>query len=48
MRTIHVVKTLAQQYGGPARSTQGLVAALKMFGKCACSLGSKIGVLWSA
>ena len=27
MKTIHVVKTLAQQYGGPARSTQGLVAA---------------------
>lgn len=32
MRTIHIVKTLAQQYGGPARSTQGLVAALETAG----------------
>ena len=32
MRTIHVVKTLVQQYGGPARSTQGLVAALEAAG----------------
>lgn len=32
MKTIHVAKTLAQQYGGPARSTQGLVAALEAAG----------------
>ena len=28
MKVIHIVKTLAQEYGGPARSVQGLVAAL--------------------
>ena len=28
MKVIHIIKTLAEQYGGPARSVQGLVAAL--------------------
>ena len=28
MKVVHIVKTLAQEYGGPARSVQGLVAAL--------------------
>ena len=32
MKIIHIVKTLAEQYGGPARSVQGLVAALEAKG----------------
>lgn len=32
MRVLHVVKTLAREYGGPARSVQGLVAALEAAG----------------
>ena len=32
MKVIHVVKTLAEEYGGPARSVQGLVAALELNG----------------
>lgn len=29
MKVVHVIRTLAQEYGGPARSVQGLVAALE-------------------
>ena len=32
MKVIHVVKTLAEEYGGPARSVQGLVSALESKG----------------
>lgn len=32
MKVFHVIKTLAQEYGGPARSVQGLVAALEAVG----------------
>lgn len=32
MRIIHIVKTLAEEYGGPARSVQGLVSALEAKG----------------
>lgn len=32
MRVVHIVKTLAEVYGGPARSVQGLVAGLEANG----------------